>query len=402
MRTPLLPISELAEQIRGVTYHQQDVVEEPRAGYIPVLRAGKITDSGLVFHDLVYVRRELVSDKQLIRKHDVLVTTSSRSLNMVGKAAAAEEDFNGSFGAFCCVLRPNGNVDPRYFAHFFRTPQYRRAIASLATGANINSLRREHLDELRIPVPPLGEQRRVAAILDKADNVRVQRRTSIEQLNRLAESIFLEMFGHPATNTKGWETTTLGEVGRFVGGGTPSRSNPAFYTGDICWATSKDIRSKYLDDTEEHITQEAIEKSATKLVPPGSILVVVKSKILARSLPVAITRVPTCFGQDIKAIIVNEHWDAEYVAYSLRIGQRMLLARARGVNTEGLTLEHLRSFRLLKPPLRLQREFAQRVRVINQLMDKMQTSLRHLDELFASLQQRAFRGELSRESLRVS
>ena len=139
---------------------------------------------------------------------------------------------------------------------------------------------------------------------------------------------------------------------------------------------------------------QAIEGSATNLVPPGTILVVVKSKILAHSLPVAITRVPTCFGQDIKGIKISERCAVAFVATALRHGKQWLLERARGINTEGLTLDHLRAFPLMLPPRPLQKEFARRVEAIEQLKATHRESLAHLDALFASLQHRAFRGEL--------
>ena len=154
------------------------------------------------------------------------------------------------------------------------------------------------------------------------------------------------------------------------------------------------MKSEFLYDTEEHITEQAIEESATKLVPASTILVVVKSKILAHHLPVAVARVPTCFGQDLKGVMPTERCEVSFVATALRLGKQWLLERARGINTEGLTLDHLRAFPLLMPPLALQREFARRVAAVEKLKTAYRASLAELDALFIALQQRAFRGEL--------
>jgi type I restriction enzyme S subunit len=230
--------------------------------------------------------------------------------------------------------------------------------------------------------------------LDKADALREKRRQSLAQLDTLLQSVFLDMFGDPVTNPKGWDLIKLGELAEFVGGGTPRRDNPAYYTGEICWATSKDMKGEILLDTQEHITQEAIENSATKLVPAGTILIVVKSKILLRYLPVLISAVPTCFGQDLKGITLQKSLSTRYVARHLRIGQRALLEKARGVNTEGLTLEHLRNYQLLFPPMEMIEDYdrieAQLIRTRNLQADE----LKKFDALFQSLQQRAFTGEL--------
>ena len=138
----------LAEQLRGVTYRKSDASSTPRPGYLPVLRAGNITEDGLTFDDLVFVPSEYISAKQKIRRNDVVIATSSGSLDVVGKSARALDDHEASFGAFCKVLRPGPDVDPAYFAHFFRTQLYRQTVSALAAGVNINNLRNEHLARL--------------------------------------------------------------------------------------------------------------------------------------------------------------------------------------------------------------------------------------------------------------
>ena len=111
-------VCELAAQLRGVSYGKSDASSTPRPGYLPVLRAGNITEDGLTFDDLVFVPAERISAKQKIRRNDVVIAASSGSVDVVGKAARALDDYEGGFGAFCKVLRPGPDVDPAYFAHF--------------------------------------------------------------------------------------------------------------------------------------------------------------------------------------------------------------------------------------------------------------------------------------------
>lgn len=395
MSWPVVRVGAISDQIRGVTYDKSEATKSLAPGMTPILRANNIIDSGLVFEDLVYVPQRRVSSKQLLQKGDVVIAASSGSLSVVGKAARLNEPFDGSFGAFCKVLRPRDGVDPSYFAHFFQTQSYRKRISSLAAGANINNLKNEHLDELEIPLPPLDEQRRIAGILDQAEELRANRRAAIALLDQLPQAIFLEMFGDPATNPKGWPVGSLTDpsVAVIFGGGTPSRAIPAYFEGDICWATSKDIKRELLVDTQEHVTAEAVARSATKLVPSGSLLVVVKSKILARTLPLAISQVPVCFGQDLKGIVPKKSESVHFLFHSLKAGERWLLERARGINTEGLTLEHLRDFPLSIPPADLQARFGAKVEAIHRARAANQSALGKLDRLIASLQATAFKGE---------
>lgn len=239
-------------------------------------------------------------------------------------------------------------TDAGYLYHALGALDFRGIGEQAVKGITLNL---KSLSALKIPFPPLAEQRRIAAVLDKADAIRRKRRESLKLLDEFLRSAFLEMFGDPVRNEKGWEVVKLGELADFVGGGTPSRRSPANFAGPICWATSKDFISEEMLDTQEHLSPEAIEASATKLVPQGTILVVVKSKILMHRLPIAIAVVPLCFSQDVKGIFIRENGvPAAYLARHMRLGQQTLLDRARGANTEGLTLEHLRGYKVMIPP----------------------------------------------------
>lgn len=246
-------------------------------------------------------------------------------------------------------LLPRGDVSATYLLHFMRSIGPR--IAGMGVGSTVKGVTLETLARVRVPLPDITEQRRISETLDNADAICRKSKESSRLLEQLLRSSFLEMFGDPLRNEKRWDKIALQEIASFVGGGTPSRAVPEFFAGSIPWASSKDMNGEDLFDTEEHVTPEAIEKSATRVVPSGSILVVVKSKILLHRLPVAIARSPVCFSQDLKAITLNSGTvPPTYLARHLRVGQQQLLKKARGANTEGLTLEHLRNYQVMLPP----------------------------------------------------
>lgn len=250
------------------------------------------------------------------------------------------------------------------------------------------------LRDIPLPVPPIEEQRRITTILDKADAIRCKRQEAIGLTEQLLRSTFLEMFGDPATNPKGWPMRSLGDLATFTGGGTPSRSVPEYFEGATCWATSKDMKGEVLLDTEEHITAAAIQNSATKLVPPGTILVVVKSKILMHRLPVLVAAVPTCFGQDLKGLSLRDRGLTYYIARHMRIGQDTLLRRARGVNTEGLTLEHLAEYAVMQSPSKMVERYVNFELATAKAARVSREAHADANHLFSSLVQRAFSGQL--------
>lgn len=335
-------------------------------------------------------------DRFKLRKDDVLL--NGTGTGTLGRPGYVNKDPQGDFilDSHVNLFRTKkSKLFGKYLFYWLLTPQCQQEIERSHTGStNQIELSATRAGNLSLPLPPIAEQKRIAAILDKADSVRRKRKEAIALTEELLRSAFLEMFGDPITNPKGWEVKPLGEIAQFIGGGTPSRKVARYFEGDICWATSKDMNIDVLVDTQEHITEEAIENSATKLVQPECLLIVVKSKVLMRRLPVARTAIPVCFGQDLKAIIPFNREMTRYLHRHLQIGQKILLEQARGVNTEGLTLEHLRSFPVMMPALSEIKEF---VAVDLQIGDSCKSSVAVQEEsenLFNSLLQRAFRGEL--------
>ncbi len=160
-------VGKISKLIRGVTYKRDQARDSFGPGLLPILRAGNIQERLILDEDLVFVDTQLVSTEQLVRAGDVILAMSSGSVNKVGKTAQAHTNWNGSFGAFCGLLRPKEEIDPRYFGAFFETRNYREKISNLAAGVNINNLRRQHLECLPIPLAPLIEQHRIVARIEE-------------------------------------------------------------------------------------------------------------------------------------------------------------------------------------------------------------------------------------------
>lgn len=204
-------VKDYAEQIRGVSYKPEDVCEELNDESITLLRANNITDSGLCFDDLVYVRRNKVKDVQKLQKGDVLICTSSGSKALVGKAAYVTKDKDMTFGAFCKVIRPHG-VNTDYFQYFFQSPAYRKRISELAAGANINNIRNEHIDGLAFYLPDIPTQQRIADTLDKVSEGIGLCRRMLGELDLMVKAKFVEMFGDVVQNSKQLPIKTLPEI----------------------------------------------------------------------------------------------------------------------------------------------------------------------------------------------
>ena len=159
-------IGEVATTIRGVSYKKPDASFEAGPGTVPVLRATNI-DGDLNFDGLVYVPGHYVKPEQYLLPGDIVIAASSGSRSVVGKAAQLRANWTGSFGAFCLALRPHDSFSDGYLAWFLQSQEYRNRVSELAAGVNINNLRREHIEDTPVPVPPVSEQQRIVAEIEK-------------------------------------------------------------------------------------------------------------------------------------------------------------------------------------------------------------------------------------------
>lgn len=150
----------------------------------------------------------------------------------------------------------------------------------------------------------------------------------------------------------GWPRKALGEVCQFRGGGTPSKSVERYWRGDIPWVSPKDVKSAIVSDSIDHISQEAIDGSATSLIPKDSVLMVVRSGILARTVPIAIAGRDLTINQDLKALCPNGVVHSRFLYYLLKSKMDVLLSMvSRGATVHRLKTDQIRSLDFILPPL---------------------------------------------------
>jgi type I restriction enzyme S subunit len=137
-----------------------------------------------------------------------------------------------------------------------------------------------------------------------------------------------------------WEPVRFKFVAAFYGGGTPSKDNASYWKGDIPWVSPKDMKCRIIFDSADHISEEALKDSATRLIEKGAVLIVVRSGILKHSIPVAINAVPVAMNQDMKAIVLEDGIEASYLAYLIDGCQNSLLLEWRKAGATVESLEH--------------------------------------------------------------
>jgi type I restriction enzyme S subunit len=290
----------------------------------------------------------------------------------------------GADGVKVLKPRPENATDTKYLFHFLNAKE----VPSAGYSRHYRFLKR-----LEIPLPPLDEQRRVAAILDKADTLRRKRNRALELLDRVTRSTFLEMFGDPAKNTHGFQSIKLDEIGEWRSGGTPPRGQAKYFQGNIPWFSSGELNSIYVNESAEKLTEEALVETSAREVPPNSLMLGMYDTAALKS---SISTVRSSCNQAIAfAQIDNSRAETLYVYFAIQIGKDEFRSQQRGVRQKNLNLSMIKDIEIPLPPLNTQRTFVEIFKKNARVSEAFQRSIIKANDLFASLQFRAFAGDLS-------
>jgi type I restriction enzyme S subunit len=288
-------------------------------------------------------------------------------------------------------------TDPQYLERFLRSPKALAYYSAKLRGttARRRSLPRETLLDLRVPLPSMSTQRRIAESLDQLDALRAKRRRALACLNELAQSIFLEMFGNPASNGSDWP---LAKVGDLLASASYGTSQKAQISGDIPILRMNNVTAAGELDMTNLKYLDASSVSERHTVRAGDILfnrtnsaeLVGKSAVYRLSDPVA-------YAGYLVRLRLNSENHPEYLAAFLnsRYAKRVLRSMCRSIiGMANINARELQEITIPVPPFSDQCRFAHRVEGLEALKVVVRLQLKSFDELFQSLQYRAFRGEL--------
>ncbi|CAJ1494390.1 restriction endonuclease subunit S [[Mycobacterium] burgundiense] len=285
---------------------------------------------------------------------------------------------------------------PEFAARWFNSPagasHFRRAGK---TTSGLNTISTHTVRSAVTPLPPLDEQRRIAAILDRVDELDLSRRAVDERIDEVPTAIFFEMFGDPAA-ASARDTEPLGELVTLRGGGTPSKANPANWKGELPWFSPKDLKRKFLFDSIDHVSETVLDSTSLKAIPRDTILIVVRGMILAHTVPISIVKTRCTINQDLKALIPRVEIDPLFLHTALAIQHARILdsVSTAAHGTKRLDVEDLKAVRIPRPTAGAQTEFIERVNQVEDIARAAASQAKTINELFRSLQSRAFSGQL--------
>ncbi|MCB0747220.1 MAG: restriction endonuclease subunit S [Ignavibacteriae bacterium] len=371
---------------------------------IPFINAGDLSDDRtLKRNSFKYISPEHF--KKLggakILKNDILYCLRGS----LGKFAMHTENYNGSIASSLVVLRSKQNVLSKYLFYYLGSDIPQRLAIKNDNGTAQPNLSAKNLKTFEILLPSIEGQKKIVDILDNAAALRDKAKQLLTEYDALAQSIFLDMFGDPLGNPKKWKVKNLKELSTKIGSGnTPKGGSKVYVDEGITFFRSQNVwkNNLVMDDIAfiDQKTHDGMKKSSLK---HGDILMTKTGRINTENS--SLGRAAMYLGEDDKAnlnghvylIRLKKEVLNEYILFILTTNQyREHIRRVcvGGIDKRQLNKNHLEEFPIIYPPMELQKEFAEKLKLIEQQKELAKQELKESEDLFNCLLQKAFKGEL--------
>ena len=316
--------------------------------------------------------------RRLVRDGDVIISTVRTYLQAITQIHEPPDNLVVSTGF--AVVRPlQDRFDARYCRFALREPAFLAEVEKRSVGVNYPAINATELADIPIPVHPPPKQRAIADYLEhetaRLDALIAEKERLLKLLAEKRQALIIRAVtrgldpdapmrdsGIPWLGDipAHWNLVPLRFLVSFVGGATPDTGKEKYWSGDIPWVSPKDMKHGEIDGSEDHVTELAVFDTSLRMVPPGSVLVVVRGMILAHSFPAAITKAPVTVNQDMKALLCREILDPWFLRDYFRGVEHYLvtLADSSAHGTRKLETERLGQVPILVPPCAEQKQIS--------------------------------------------
>lgn len=280
-------------------------------------------------------------------------------------------DFDGVCSTDILVYETSSILNAHYFDFWLSTSTFRNAAVSQSKGINLPRISESAISQFPFPLPPIDEQREIIAYLEanlaKIDQVTEKFEIFLESSEKRVESLLEAAVQGYLTedwrnqndyNRDEWKRTTLGEAFKWSSGGTPSRKYPDYFTGSIPWVKSGELLDSIVDDTEEHVTEEAIKNSSAKIFHQGSVAIAMYGATIGR---VGILGIDAATNQAIAVAQTAEHTLVRYLFFYLRANRTRFIALGKGGAQPNISQRIIRAFPYEYPDIAEQEKILQLV-----------------------------------------
>ena len=371
---------------------------------IPFINAGDLSNDRKIKKD-TFKHISIEHFKKMggakIQKNDILYCLRGS----LGKFAIHIDNFEGAIASSLVVLRAKTNVLPKYIYYYLNSNVPKILAKKNDNGTAQPNLSAKSLKTFKIPLPSLKTQEHIVSVLDEVEALRDKTTQLLNEYDLLAQSIFLDMFGDPVVNQKSWKVYKLKELSTKIGSGnTPKGGSKVYVKKGITFFRSQNVwRNNLLMNDIAFIDQATHNSMKKSSLMKGDILMTKTGRVNTENS--SLGRAAMYLGEDDKAnlnghvylIRLKKEVINEYILFILITNQyREYIRRVcvGGIDKRQLNKNHLEEFPIIYPPLKLQKEFTEKLALIEQQKELAKQELKESEDLFNCLLQKTFKGEL--------
>ena len=287
-----------------------------------------------------------------------------------GNVALVQENQTVCLGQRTVLIRPNvQKVNPQYLVYYLLSPKPQYELLGTANGATVAHVNLPAIRNLKIELPEKSVQDKIGTILVTYDDLIENNQKQIKLLEEAARRLYKEWFvdlnfpGHENTKIvdgvpEGWQYEKLGDLVKTTSGGTPSRRKSEYYVnGNIRWIKTKELNDRFIFETEEHITEDAVKNSSAKVLPEGALIVAMYGATIGK---IGITAAEMACNQACCAFIsFDDMISKEYLYCWLMDNREYLVSQGKGAAQSNLSQEMIRNFSLLCPDKKVIKNFTE-------------------------------------------
>jgi type I restriction enzyme, S subunit len=360
------------------------------------------------FDEPEYIKgKEIGSNKQIVKENEILLCKINPRINRVWMVSNNRGKYRQLASTEWIVISENKEIYPKYLLFLLKAPYFRKLITSNVSGVggSLTRARPKEVETYPIAIPPFNEQKRIAEKIERLCAKIDEAKQLIEEVKESFELRKISMIkkiideGKEDAQQRGWKFDAIKNIFQITGGGTPSKLNESYWNGTIPWISAKDMKTLYIQETKDYITEEGLNNSSAKIVTKGSIAMVVRSGILQHSLPVAYLMTDCTVNQDLKVFNSGDELVNKYFLWYVKANEKYLLNEYSKAGTTVNSIE-FEKFKSHIMPIPSREEIEKKITKIESIVNKELNikmyvdQISQLENLKQAILHKAFRGEL--------
>lgn len=366
-------------------------------GEILFIRSQNVLMNQFSDHDAlyipVYIHKKM--KRTWVKNRDVLLNITGASIGRT--TVYVGEDNKANVNQHVCIIRLKDfkTIDPFYLSYFLSSPSFQRHMMKINAGATRQALNFSQISKFKIPIPPIQTQKKIVEIVKKAEKLKKWRAEADELADVYLKSVFLEMFGDPSRNPNGWEQKTLGESCHTIKDGP--HVSPKYVEDGIPFISVNNIIKGYWDlENVRYVSYEDHQKFTKKCKPEKGDVLYTKGGTtgFAKYIDIDLEfsnwvhlAVLKFDKKEINGIFLEHMLNSDYCYQQSQLF-------TRGIANRDLVINQMKRIKIVIPYLELQNQFANIVQQVEILKSHQSQSKREIDNLFNTLMQKTFKGEL--------